>query len=145
MTMTTGDPSLLGTTTHWDLHDTTTGESFSLDGVLLGYSSSHQHQHNHDGNRPGQRPCQACRWFEVQIIASDDGKWYLVAYDGRTTVPGETDRRTVVRTASPYTVIEVLTQQRDGASFIPKTSRIALSEAAARDQGIEQAWVDRAV
>jgi hypothetical protein len=114
-------------------------------GVLLGYASSRRNRHTHPGTDtpPNGRGCQACRWLEVTIIRHDSS--YIVAYVGRTEISGEADRVTVHSTRSPHTVIEVLTQTRDDTMFIPRTSRIALSEAAGRDDGIERAWIDRAV
>jgi len=127
----------------WEFCDTSTGECTTVTGVLLGRASSHRLEHNHEPGQRAQGTCHACRWFEVTLIRAEDD--YVVSFQGHTSIPGETHRHTVHRTRSPYTVIEVLTQSRDGNTFIPRTSRLALSEAAARDTGIEGAWIDRAV
>jgi len=143
MSMTQHDCDELGATCSWDLIDTNDGERHTFTGTLLGSASSHRTRHNHY-----KATCNACRWFEVKIMLTevDDGRCdYVVSYEGHTEVEGETLRRTVYRTRSPHTVIELLTQHRDGGPFIPRTSRLALSEAAGRDKGMEQAWVDRAV
>lgn len=130
------------------LYDDASAELHEVEGELLGFASSQSKHHNVSGHyapASSHRACKACRWFEVRIIRVAPGD-YIVSYDGCTVVPGETQRHTVIRTSSPYTVIESLTQQRNGeAPFIPKPSRMALSEAAARDAGIEQAWIDRAL
>lgn len=133
-------------TRSWRFTDTETGTTHRIKGMLLGAATSQRPQHNHPGERQvqGGIPCHACRWFEVRIIVTEDEE-YIVSYQGYTTIEDETHRSTVHRTRSPHTVIEVLTQVRNKEAFIPRTSRIALSEAAGRDDGIEQAWVDRAV
>lgn len=136
----------------WVFLDDDTGEELSFtNGTLLGFASSQRRNHNHPNQTPrtahpsgGGPACSACRWFEVHIV-KHDAIGYVVSYVGRTTLPNETDRHSCHVTLSPHTVIEVLTQHRGDTSFIPRTSRIALSEAAARDPAIEDAWVNRAV
>ena len=137
----------------WRLHDTASGQHVQFKGQLLGAASSQRPEHNHDGERApgGGPPCHACRWFEVRIIVTTEEE-YVVSYEGFTTFDfnpntgkPETHRATVHRTRSPHTVIEVLTQVRNNEMFIPRTSRLALSEAAGRDDGIERAWIDRVV
>jgi hypothetical protein len=134
-----------GTTCSFAFTDTDTGDHFDVTGVLLGYASSRRTRHTHPGADapPNGRGCQACRWLEVTIIRH--AGYYIVAYVGRSIIDGEANRVTVHSTQSAHTVIEVLTQTRDDTMFIPRTSRIALSEAAGRDEGIERAWIDRAV
>lgn len=134
----------------WVLNDTETGEHYEVRGTLLGFATSQRSQHGHaPGKHPGPRACHACRWFEVRIIRTTDDD-YVVSYQGFTTLPNEQHRHNVHRTASGYTVVEVLTQRRPDrvtgvlSTFIPRTSRFALADAAAKDEGIERAWVDRA-
>ena len=132
----------------WELCDTDTGNCTTVVGVLLGFASSQREQHvGHAKNERPTTPCHACRWFEVRIIRTRENgqSEYVTSFQGFSVVRGETHRHTVHRTRSPYTVVEVLTQTRDGNTFIPRTSRLALSEAAGRDKGIETAWIDRAV
>jgi hypothetical protein len=116
----------------------------AVHGRIIGYATSRRDKHVKGCRRNGVVRCFACRWFEVRIVRTDDD-WYVVVYVGESTVAGETARRTVTVTQSPYVVIEVLTQRRDGNLMIPRTSRVALAEAAARDEGIEMVWIDRAV
>lgn len=127
-------------TMRWKLRDFDTDEESVFVGPLLGAATSHRRRHNHDENRWPTTPCHACRWFEVRIIRDDATNEYVVSFQGFTQIPGERHRHTVHRTSSPYSVIEILTQQRDGETRIPRTSRMALSEAAGRDVGIEEAW-----
>lgn len=103
---------------------------------------------------PGDR-CSACRWFEVRIFDVDsylkpDGTWvsgdrYLVLTYGLSDVPGEVAKRRAQWTNSPFTVLETLTQRRQGNAFLPATSARVLSEAAAMDPDIADAYVNRAV
>ena len=130
----------------WRLHDTHTGKTHTFKGQLIGAATSQRTEHNHEGVRAdfGAPPCHACRWFEVRIIMTIDDE-YVVSYEGFTTFERENHRSTVHRTRSPHTVIEHLTQVRNREMFIPRTSRLALSEAAGRDDGMERAWIDRVV
>jgi hypothetical protein len=139
-------PCKIGMTDVWTFTDTNDDTVHTFTGTVIGAASSHKSKHDH---RP-QHACKACRWntiriFRVDQVVTVDAERYVVVYGGITTKTGETNRWTIARTSSPYTVIEVLTQSRnDGEEvFLPRTARTALSEAAARDSGIEQAWVDR--
>lgn len=140
----------------WSFHDDDTGRDIDvINGILLGFATSQRSEHNHPiydplarakARHPAARsnpPCSACRWFEIHIIKHDDD--FIVSYVGRTTLDGETDRQNCHVTRSAHAVIEVLTQSRNGEMFIPRTSRLALSEAAGHDPDIEAAWIDRAV
>lgn len=103
---------------------------------------------------PGDR-CSACRWFEVQIFevdaqADDNGTWisadnYLLLTHGASDVPGETSKRRTIWTNSPFRIVEELTQRRGTQAFLPSTSAKVLSEAAAMDPDIADAYVNRAV
>lgn len=102
---------------------------------------------------PGDR-CSACRWFEVQIFEVDsqetDGTWlsadnYLLLTHGASDVPGETSKRRTIWTNSPFRLVEELTQRRGTQAFLPSTSAKVLSEAAAMDPDIADAYVNRAV
>lgn len=139
MTMTDNVP--LGGRSRWNLHDTNTGKTHKVDGVLLGFGTSQASQHNHPEHSRPIGSCSACRWFEVRVIRADDN--YVVSYQGFTKIPGERHRHTVRTTTSAYAVVEELTQQRGGRPFIPRTSRLALAEAASRDEGMERAWIER--
>lgn len=117
--------------------------------------------------------CSACRWFEVRIFtvdcvyadhctcptASDDDNdphdhdcgeespehKYLVLTYGITTVPGESHKRRAVWTDSPYEIVEILTQRNSSGTFLPATSARVLSQAANCDDGIRDAYINRAV
>lgn len=141
------------------------GEELAFAGRLIGFASSQRDDHTHraaDHAEPGQR-CSACRWFEVRIfsveseLAPDPGDpeefeneteargRYLVLTYGRSEVPGETDKRRAVWTDSPFEVLEVLTQRDRGAPFLPTASARALAQAAAFDDALADAYVNRAV
>lgn len=103
--------------------------------------------------------CSACRWFEVRIFrvnyervgTEELGGWdepsgkYLVVTYGLTSVPGEVAKRRILFTNSPFSVLEMLTQRRNNVAFLPATSARVLSEAAALDDGLADAYVNRAV
>lgn len=130
----TGGVEPLGSQRTWTLRDTDTDVVHEITGELIGAATSR-----------GRNRRSPSLWFEVRIIRVEDGD-FVVSLRGCTTERGETDRHAVHRTESAYTVIELLTQHNaTGAAFIPRTSRIALSEAAHRDERMEEAWIDRAV
>jgi hypothetical protein len=117
----------------------------------------------------GER-CAACRWFEVRIFEveaelpsppheitrqsngtvmieneeSPRGRYLLLTY-GRSDVPGEINRRAARWTNSPYEVLEFLTQRGPRGVHLPGTSARALAQAAQYDDGINDAYVNRAV
>lgn len=101
-------------------------------GLSLGWDSSD------DGKRD--------RWYEVALYRLTKGD-YLVYTCGGTRVPGETDRRRIVVTSSPYEVIELLTtrSKASGELFLPRPAQLTLAQAAALDDGIRDAYVNRAV
>jgi len=71
---------------------------------------------------------------------------YLVLTYGRTVVDGEHQRRRAVWTNSTFEVIEVLTQRAQGGEkFIPAPAARALAQAAALDDVLRDAYVNRAV
>lgn len=118
--------------------------------------------------------CSACRWFEVRIfrvtaeVIDDEcnctggiaesnyahephcgtvpasGKYLLVTY-GLSIVPGEVAKRRFLWTNSAFRVLESLTQRRAGSAFLPATSAQVLAEAAAFDEDLAEAYVNRAV
>ena len=136
----------IGASDTWEFCDTSTNECVNVTGKLLGFATSRHTRHNHHRNEQPIKPCHACRWFEVRIIKVDGASLeYVVSYQGHSILPGEKMRDTVCKTSSPYTVVEVLTMHQAGSTYIPRPSRIALSEAASRDTGIEQVWIDRAI
>lgn len=92
------------------------------------------------------------RWFEVRIYV-DDEDYYIVHTMGKTLKEDEHDLGRVIFTTSPYEIIEVLTVRRvsrrratDGdrtaAPYIPTASMRALAQAASRDAGIREAYVE---
>jgi hypothetical protein len=103
--------------------------------------------------------CSACRWFEVRIFrahyervgGNEQGDWdepsgqYLVVTYGLSSVPGEVAKRRILFTNSPFSVLEMLTQRRNNVAFLPATSARVLSEAAALDDDLADAYVNRAV
>jgi hypothetical protein len=120
--------------------------TLTFSGDLIGEASSQRRRHTeHDQPfaAPGLR-CSACRWFEVRIFRTADLE-YVVEMTGQTIVDGERVRHRVETTASPYWVIDILTQHDAERRFIPIVSKRALAEAAARDVAIESAYVARVV
>lgn len=103
----------------------------SVDGECLGRSSSH---------RPGK-----LRWIEVAIFRTESGK-YVVAGVGRTSVPGEDDRRWAYVEEAPDDVIRRLERYEQGSEstrYLTRTASSALSQAAEVDEGIRDAFTVR--
>lgn len=129
-------------------------------GRMLGFATSQRDVHEHlaDYAAPGER-CSACRWFEVRIYGVDyeltgDGDdyesierrgRYLVLTSGVSVVPDEVIMRRAVWTDSPFEVVEVLTQRRGTTPYLPAPSARVLSQAAAWDDGLSDAYINRAV
>lgn len=117
-------------------------------GQLLGEASSEEDVHTHDDDfgpaRSNRRmKCHACRWLETKIYRRADG--VFVAHTiGRSSIPGEVDYARVFTTPSAFELVEVLTVRR-GRPFLPLPSARALAQAAAYDDKIENAYVNRAV
>lgn len=70
---------------------------------------------------------------------------YLVLTYGRTRVSGETDKRRAAWTDSGFEVVEFLTQRSGGDVFLPTAAARVLAQAAPLDEGIYEAYVNRAV
>jgi len=130
------------------------GQDVNVDAYLLGFATSEQPQHDEnahpeDDTAPKRVRCSACRWFEARVFdVSDDenaGSRYLVHTVGRSIVPGESDRNRVAFTNSAFEVIEVLTVRQGGVPKLPVASGRALAQAAALDEEIAHAFVNRAV
>jgi hypothetical protein len=89
---------------------------------------------------------QRQRWQEVSLYRTADGR-YVVHTRGCTRVPGETTRARVIFADSPFTVIELLTVRHrlSRELFLPRPAQFALADAAQTDDGIRDAYVNRAV
>lgn len=138
---------------------------------LIGQASSHGPAHTgHDGfdfARARQR-CSKCRWFDVRIFqvvhefkdecdcgasgdehaqlcgACEPRARYLVATQGLSIVPGDTQRRAAEWTDHPYRVLSCLVQVGEAGPFLPRTSRMAVASAASCDPMIERAFINLA-
>lgn len=75
------------------------------------------------------------RWFEVAIYKTDDGE-YVIHTRGCTVVAGEETWHRVVRTTSSFAVIEFLTVDHKGETYIPRDSIFALAQAAQWDDDL---------
>lgn len=143
-------------------YDVTAGDgTYTFVGMLLASATSEWATHGHEQEFAGRgERCSACRWTEIEIYRVPDnvlaaalvepyvggplGK-YLVVAKGCSVVPHE---RTFVRatwTSSPYEVLEILTQRRGERVTLPGPAARALSVAAEYDEGINEAYVNRAV
>src|SRR5690606_10441289 len=82
----------------------------------------------------GRKQRRRCRWFEIKIETWQSAgdplgpAAYRVTIAGRTRVSGEVDRVTVESTSSPARVLAFLALGPPGAQYIPRISRLALSE-----------------
>lgn len=133
-------------------------------GRLLGYASSQREEHTHDPGYDyadrGER-CAACRWLEVRIFTvtgelsagpdegdEDDEVFdeprarYLVLTYGITIVPNEIVRHRAAWTDSAFEIVTLLSQRRHEQTFVPLTSQRALAQAASRDPGIRDAFIN---
>jgi len=116
-------------------------------GRMLGFGSSFRREHNHDApsHRITQR-CAACRWFELRIFKTESSM-YIVHSIGPSIIPNEITFSRISYTTSPYEVVELCTVRRgqSGEPYLPAAAARALSQAAAQDNGIKDAYVNRAV
>lgn len=118
-------------------------------GRRLGYGTSHMNSHrNHSPGsfpRRGER-CSGCRWTEARIFWSEDHEQYVVSTIGRSVVPSEVDKITVVWTADPGEVVDALLVSR--ARFggddleLPPPNADALEEAARSDTKLSEAFAE---
>lgn len=96
-------------------------------GQRLGHASSYQRGKS--------------RWAEISIYKTHGGN-YIVAGVGRSTVPGEVDRRWAQVCERPHGVIEKLHMlDDDGSRYLPFTSKRALEEARAIDHDLDRAFM----
>lgn len=89
------------------------------------------------------------RWFEVDlyrgVVADDPEQVYVVHTQGKSRVAGEVTRSRIALSQSAYEVVELLTVNHNGKLYLPRQSSHALSQAAQWDDGIRDAYVNRAV
>lgn len=85
------------------------------------------------------------RWLDVDIYAEANGGGYIVHTVGHTTFDDEITRVRIARTRSAWEVVELLTVTHKGSTYIPRDSARALAQAAAYDEAIRDAYVNRAV
>lgn len=125
---------------------------FDVTARLLGFATSHRDRHtNHDPERgympPGMGRCSACRWIEVKILelspecADEFGGQYIVHTHGRTTVPGEIELCNPFVSSSAFEILDFLTVNRNGNTFVPHASARSLAQAAQYDTNIREAWL----
>lgn len=125
--------------------------TWTFEAERLASDTSYSPRHNHDTTfvLPGtdangrKNKCAACRWHEVDIYRTDKGE-YILHTVGASNVPGEIDFARLSRTDSPYTLIELATV-RGTTAYLPATTARALATAAMKDDGIRDAYVNRAV
>jgi len=128
----------------------TPDDSVELTGQLIGYASSQRFRHSNHPNTHAAKgeKCPACRWFEARIFRlqeSNPSGVYAVHTQGPSLVPDEIVKCRLSYAQSGYEVVELLTVRRVNEIFLPAASSRALSQAAAFDEGIETAYVNRAV
>lgn len=138
------------------------GVAHRFTGALLGSSTSYSVDHTHAAGQHAPRgaKCSACRWFEVYIYRRartngagptgnglvDTPADYVVHTVGGSSVPGERRFSRVEFTSSPFEVIELLTVRPvDRDPFIAAQSARALAQAAELDDGVREAYINRAV
>lgn len=143
------------------------GDEFAFTGIRLGHETSYQDQHTHHPRRAAAKreKCSACRWFEVSIyrryategidfetepptifqIDPEPGD-YVVHTVGASNVPNEQRLSRIAVTESAFEIVELLTVRKiDEQPFITVQSSRALAQAAARDEDVRDAYINRAV
>lgn len=115
------------------------------DAVQLGHHSSKRSEHYKHPNfeyAPHGTRCSACRWFEVALFRTQND--YVLWSCGHTIVPTEKNRITIQRTPNEYRILEHMTVRKGETVFLPAPSAHVLADAAKVDEGIEEAYVNRA-
>lgn len=139
-----------GTWTITDQH----GQSITITGDLLGLGSSYRPRHqNHPESEfaPPRTHCSSCRWTEIRIFAVDTEEGnphplpYLVVKRGASLIPGEKDFVEWEGLITGDEVLEKLTTRRGGQTSLTAPASRALSQAAAFDPMMRDAWQNRAV
>lgn len=138
----------------WVLPTSDGADEVRIDGQFLGVSSSCANYHQHPGGEYATlgKKCRACRWFEPRIFRERAGeRRYLVHRTGRSIVPDELTLTSHEWVRGPYGVIESLTTRRRDPStgsrdpYLTYPAARVLAQAAAYDDDLEQAYIDRAV
>lgn len=115
------------------------------DTMMLGHETSHRathYKHTTEFAAHGSR-CSACRWFEVSLFRTSTN--YVIWSCGHTIVPGEQSRITIHETDNEFTVVEHLTVRKGSTVFLPQPSALVLAQASKYDDGIQDAYLNRAV
>lgn len=114
-----------------------------VQGRFIGWSTSHSNRHTHEWAW-----CSACRWSEFRIFAPVDGG-YVVHYTGLSDKPGETTRYRYEEALTAHEVVEIMTTRRSRGErrdvFLSAPAARLLSQAASFDEGIRDAFENRAV
>lgn len=135
-----------------------------------GLAHSDHPETDENGNRlyaPESHRCSRCRWFEVRIFVVEKAfgdictcgaidrdedacapfcgekapdKRYLLLTYGLSEVPGHIQRRSAYWTNFPYEILEKLVQSGPRGTFLPKTSALAVAQAASCDEGMRYAY-----
>lgn len=100
----------------------------AFDGEEIGFATSEE---------PGKG-----RWFEVTIYRTATGRW-VVHTVGVSTLPGEDDRHHAVVCEQAGEIVEALYRVGDAGPYIPRTSMLALAEAARTDEDVAAVYVER--
>jgi hypothetical protein len=128
-------------------------ETFTVTGTFLGVGSSHRPRHKgHEAGTfiPRREHCSTCRWTEIRIfVEAGERTRYAVVNRGVSIVPGERELVTCERFTTGFSVVEGVTTrktQRDGSQVVALTlpAARALAQAAAHDESIRDAYVNRA-
>lgn len=129
------------------------GDSVTIEGEFLGLGSSWRPRHqNHEGTEyaPPRTHCSTCRWTEIRIFGLDPEKTnalaeYLVVKRGASAVPDEQDFVEWEWLVTGDEVLEKLTTRRGTDAFLTAPASRAASQAAEFDNGLRNAWRNRAV
>lgn len=137
-----------GDSAEWHLRDRD-GIKHIIDGRFLGMGSSHRPQHkNHPDAEwaPRRTHCSTCRWTELRLFQSQDGRFYFVNC-GASDVPGERDLIRVSMVETPFELVESLTttDRSTDRTVLPMPARRALAQAASHSAALRDAYINSPV
>jgi hypothetical protein len=83
------------------------------------------------------------RWYEVELWSTIDGR-YVIHKIGVSDVPDEDDRHSAIVADQPEGVVAALYSRRGSGDYhLPLTAKLALEEAAKKDEALKHAYLHR--
>lgn len=125
------------------------GAVHTIEGMFLGMGSSFRPEHKGHPDTdwaPRGTHCSTCRWTELRIFRSSDGRLYVVNC-GASDVPEERDLVRVSFVETPFELVESLTtvDRRTRQTVLPMPARRALAAATSHDPQVRDAYINSPV